>query len=423
MLDRRNVTALLGALPAAALLGSQAWAAETIPFYASAGPKLTCYGLDVAEASLSSLGSITVPANVQYAWPHPSRKFLYVVASNTQPGSGPMGPTGADKNHYAIAYAVAADGSLTEHGPRRLLPSRPLHVSTDHAGHFLFTAYNVPSRVTVHRLSGDGSIGEEVSQDPKCDFGIYAHQVRVTPGDKTLILCSRGNDAARGKPEDPGHIEVLAVKDGKLSNLQTIKPGASGLGFGPRHLDFHPNGRFVYVSLERENSIAVFGLKPDGTLTPEPLFLKSALTDPAGKEKHPGQGVGPIHVHPNGRFVYQTNRGSGTKEVGGRKVANGGENDVVVWAVNPSTGEPTLIQRAWTDGYELRTFTMDPGGQVLIAASTTPMQVEQEGVLSTVSAGLSVYKMGADGKLTSRNKYDVDTSAGVQFWAGLLTMA
>jgi len=423
MLNRRNVTALLGALPSALLLGSEAKAATAIPFYASAGPKLTVYGLDVAAASLTPLGSITVPANVQYAWAHPTRKFLYIVASNTQPGSGPMGATGADKNHYAIAYAVGADGSLTEHGPRRTLPSRPLHVCTDHAGHFLFIAYNVPSRVTVHRLSGDGSIGDEVAQDPKCDFGIYAHQVRVTPGDKTLILCSRGNDAANGKPEDPGHIEVFAVKDGRLSNLQTIKPGASGLGFGPRHLDFDPAGRFAYVSLERENSLAVFGLKPDGTLTPEPLFLKSALTDPQGKDKHPGQGVGPIHVHPNGRFVYQTNRGSGTVERNGHKVSNGGENDVAVWSVNPATGEPTLIQRGWTDDYELRTFAIDPSGQILIAASTTPMQVEEQGVLSLVSAGLTVYRMEADGKLSAGHKYEVDTSAGIQFWSGLLTMA
>jgi 6-phosphogluconolactonase (cycloisomerase 2 family) len=404
-------------------VGGPAQAAEAIPFYASTGPKLTLYGVDVAAASLTRGISFTLPANVQYAWPHPSGEFLYVVASNAQPGSGPMGATGADKNHYAFAFTVGPDGSLREHGPRRLLPSRPLHVSTDHAGRFLFIAYNVPSRVTVHKLSADGSIGEEVAQDPKTDFGIYAHQVRVTPNDKTLILCSRGNDAANGKPEDPGHIEVFNFKNGRLSNLQTIKPGASGLGFGPRHLDFDPAGRFAYVSLERENSLAVFGLKPDGTLTPEPLFLKSALTDPQGKEKHPGQGVGPIHVHPNGRFVYQTNRGSGTREVGGRKVSNGGENDVAVWAVDPASGEPTLIQRAWTDAYELRTFAMDPAGQVLIAASTTPMQIEEQGVFSLVSASLTIYRMGADGKLTSANKLDVDTGAGIQFWSGLLTMA
>src|SRR5262249_41658541 len=155
--------------------------------------------------------------------------------------------------------------------------------------------------------------------------------------------------------------------------------------------------------------IAVFGLKPDGTLTPEPLFLKNALTAPQGKDKHPGQGVGPIHVHPNGRFVYQTNRGSGTVERNGKRVSNGGENNIVVWSINPATGEPSLIQRAWTEDYELRTFAMDPSGRVLITASTTSMQVEEQGVLSQVSAGLSVYQAGADGKLMYARKYDVDS--------------
>jgi 6-phosphogluconolactonase (cycloisomerase 2 family) len=333
-----------------------------------------------------------------------------------------MGPTGADKNHYALAFKIdPATGALTRHGERRLLPVRPLHITTDHTGAFLFVAYNVPSQVTVHRLNPDGSIGEQIAQRGTPNFGIYAHQVRVTPGNKTLILCSRGNDAAGGKPEDPGQIQVFGFKGGQLSNLQTVTVG-NGLGFGPRHLDFDPGGRFAYVSLERENSIAVFGLKPDGTLSPQPLFVKNALTDPGSKEKHPGQGVGPIHVHPNGRFVYQTNRGSGTMEVKGKRVSNGGENNVVVWAINPATGEPTLIQRAWTDDYELRTFAMDPSGQVLVAASTTPMQLLQEDVLSLIGAGLSVYRAGADGKLTYVHKYDVDTRGGIQFWSGLLNM-
>jgi 6-phosphogluconolactonase (cycloisomerase 2 family) len=402
---------------------AQTRAQSAVAFYSATGPKLTHYSLDVGTTNLTLKDSITLPANVQYAWPHPLRRFLYVVASNGQPGSGPMGVTGADKNHYAIALRVAADGAVEEHGQRKLLPSRPIHCTTDQAGRLLFTAHNLPSRVTVHRLKLDGTIDEEVPQDAKLDFGIYAHQVRVTPGDKSLVLCSRGNDAANGKPEDPGHIEIFSIRGGKLAPLQTIKPGAQGLGFGPRHLDFSPDGRFVHVSLERQNSLAVFGLKPDGTMTPEPLFVKSALTDPQGKQKHPGQGVGPIHAHPNGRFVYQTNRGSGLTSLAGKQVSNGGENNIVVWAINPATGEPSLVQRAWTDDFELRTFAMDPSSQILIAASTTPMQVEQQGIFSIVSAGLSVYRVGADGKLTMAHKYDVDTSGGLQFWAGTLTMA
>jgi len=98
-------------------------------------------------------------------------------------------------------------------------------------------------------------------------------------------------------------------------------------------------------------------------------------------------------------------------DVGGRKVSNGGENNVVVWAIDPATGEPTLLQRAWTDDYELRTFSIDPSGKVLIAASTTPMQVQEQGVLSTIGAGLSVYRIGDDGKLTFVHKHNVDTAA------------
>jgi 6-phosphogluconolactonase len=427
MLNRRDIAAALGALPGSVLLGEKAWAAGTIPFYASTGPNLTLYRLNVETASLAPAGKVTLPANVQYAWPHPSRKILYVAASNGQPGSGPTGAVGADKNHYALAFAIAPDGTLTPHGERRLLPVRPLHLTTDQAGEYLFIAYNVPAQVTVHRLNPDGTIGEQVPQTGNLDFGIYAHQVRITPAGHTLAVCSRGNDAAGTKPEDPGHIEVLGFKNGQLRNLQSIAPssiaGGNGLGFGPRHLDFHPNGRFAFVSLERQNSLAVFGVKADGTFTPEPLFLKNALTDPGGKAKHPGQGVGPIHVHPNGRFVYQTNRGSGTVEVAGRKVSNGGENNVVVWAIDPASGEPSLIQRAWSDDYELRTFAIDPSGAVLIAASTTAMQVQEQGVFSTIGAGLSVYRVGGDGKLTFVHKTDVDTRAGTQFWCGLLTMA
>jgi 6-phosphogluconolactonase len=418
MLNRRDFTLGAGAIGAAAF-ADPAQAQSTVPFYASAGPRLNLYDLDISAANLTPKGGVTLPANLQYAWPHPSKKFLYVAASNSQPPSGPAGVAGGEKRHYAIAYRVAADGSLTEHGPRRLLTVRPLHLSTDHAGRFLFIAYNIPSHITVHRIEADGTIGDEVVQTGQPDFGIYAHQIRATPGNKTLTLCSRGNDATASKPEDPGHIEVFGFQDGQLTNLQSIAPHGNGLGFGPRHLDFHPNGRFVYVSLERENSLAVFGLKPDGTLSTEPLFYKSTISDPDGKEKHPGQTAGPIHVHPSGHFVYQTNRGSGTTDMGGKKVSNGGENNVVVWAIDPKTGEPSLIQRAEAHGFELRTFTMDPSSRVLIAASTTPMLMADG---STVSAGLSLYRAGTDGKLDFARKIDVDTSSGIQFWCACLNM-
>jgi 6-phosphogluconolactonase len=421
MLNRRSFASLLAGT--AALRGAAVNAAgATLPFYASAGQELTLYDLDVAAASLTRRGSVTLPANVQYAWPHPNRKFLYVIASNGQPPSGPNGAAGADKNHYAIAYKVGPDGALTQHGKPALLPVRPLHASVDNTGSHLLIAYNIPAMVTVHRLNADGTIGDEVKQTGNPGFGIYAHQVRPTPSGRTVTVCSRGNDATATKPEDPGHIEVFGFADGQLTNLQSIAPG-DGHGFGPRHLDFHPNGRFAYVSLERENALFVYAMDGNGKLSGDPLFKRSALTDPDGKAKHPGQGVGPIHVHPNGRFVYQTNRGSGTMDFDGRKVWNGGENGMVVYAVNPGSGEPTLIQRIDAQGFELRTFTIDPGGKVLIAASTTALLVREEDAVRTVSAGLTLFRIGDDGKLSFVRKVNIDTSKGTQFWCGLLSMA
>src|SRR5271169_2194802 len=118
--------------------------AKTV-YYASVGPALTLYDIDADTASLTKRGSVMLPANIQYAWPHPSKRFLYVISSNGGPG------TAGDK-HYASALTIdPATCSLRLHGDPATLPSRPIHASTDASGGFLLTAYNNPSNITVHR--------------------------------------------------------------------------------------------------------------------------------------------------------------------------------------------------------------------------------------------------------------------------------
>ena len=129
MLNRRDFhRGLPGRSVAGCRLAQRATTA--LPFYASAGPELTLSDLDVGAATLTPRVGVTLPANLQYAWPHPSRHFLYVVASNSQPPTGPTGVAGADKHHYAIAYRIGADGALTPARHAALLPARPLHVTT-----------------------------------------------------------------------------------------------------------------------------------------------------------------------------------------------------------------------------------------------------------------------------------------------------
>jgi 6-phosphogluconolactonase (cycloisomerase 2 family) len=83
---------------------------------------------------------VTLPANVQYAWPHPSRRSLYVTSSDGGPGR-------SGNTHHATAFRILAGGALQIHGNSQPLPSRPIHNSVDVSGGYLLTAYNNPSGV------------------------------------------------------------------------------------------------------------------------------------------------------------------------------------------------------------------------------------------------------------------------------------
>jgi 6-phosphogluconolactonase len=380
-------------------------AASRTVYYASIGPALTLFDIDVEDTTLTKRGTVTLPANIQYAWPHPSRRFLYVVSSNGGPGI-------VGDKHFAHAFAIdPVSGALELHGSPAALPSRPIHCSVDAKGEYLLAAYNTPSNVTVHHLNADGTIGAPVAQPEKPDTGIYAHQVRVAPDNRTAMLVTRGNNPSAGKPEDPGAIKTFAFDKGVLKNLASIAPG-NGLGFGPRHLDFHATASLVFVSIERQNKLYVYGLDTDTGLSRDPLFIKETLLNP-GIGAH--QGAGAIHVHPNGKFVYLTNRTFPASGSGGdRESSVGGENSVAVFAIDQKTGEPDLIQNIDGRGVQLRTFGIDPSGRMLVAASIMPVGAQ--------TAGMTAFRIGDDGKLTLVRKYDVDVGGHQQFWSGMVTL-
>jgi 6-phosphogluconolactonase (cycloisomerase 2 family) len=381
-------------------------------FYQSIGPELARYDIDIEGTALTRRDAVSTPgANVQYVWPHPSKEVLYVVSSDGGPGTIP------GTKHVATAFRIdPTSGALTPHGGTAPLPSRPVHCSVDRSGGYLLTAYNYPSNITVHRIKPDGTLGDPIAPREKPDVGIFAHQVLTTPGNQTAIMVTRGNNPEATKPEDPGALKVYGFRDGALSNLASIARG-NGLGFGPRHFDIHPIKPWLFLSVERQSELHVYKLNDDGTLPRDALFIKNALGDRANHGH--AQMAGAIHVHPNGRFVYMTNRNSSTEEVGGRKVFKSGENNVAVFAINQTTGEPKLIQNIDAHTIHLRTFAVDPSGRLLIAASILPMAMRDG---STLPAGLVLYRIGDDGKLTFARKYDVDTGRFMQFWTGIVTL-
>jgi 6-phosphogluconolactonase (cycloisomerase 2 family) len=377
-------------------------------YYASVGAVLKSFDVDADGAELRERSAVSLPANVQYAWPHPSGRYLYVVSSNGGPG------TPGDK-HFANAFAIdAATGTLRPHGEPAALPSRPIHASLDRSGSYLLTAYNDPSGLTVHRIGGDGAIGAPVAQAADLDTGIYAHQILATPSNRCVVLVTRGNNATASKPEDPGAIKTFAFDNGKLRNLASIAPG-KGFGFGPRHLDFHPTRPWVFVSIERQNKLFVYELNETTGLSREPFVIKESLSDP----KTPAaQGAGAIHVHANGKFVYLTNRTFPARD-GGREVSLGGEDNLAVFAIDQNSGEPKPIQHIDGKGVQLRTFGIDASGRLLVAASIMPM-LRSDG--TTVPAGMTVFRIAGDGRLAFVRKYDMDVGSAQQFWSGMIAL-
>src|SRR6201999_4579729 len=415
MIDRRSFAALLaGVVATPRSAWSQMTSSKTV-FYASVGPALTLYQIDIDGAGLTRRDTVMLPANVQYIWRHPSAPFLYVATSNG--GSSSLGIKG-DRHFLSARRIDPGSGALTAHGPDAPLAARPIHMSLDRTGAYALVAYNSPSGATVHRIAADGTIGEEVKQTEKPDGGIFAHQIRTTPANDAAILVTRGNDAAGAKPEDPGALKMFGFKDGQLNNRGSVAPNG-GYGFGPRHLDFHPSLPLVYVSLERENKLNVYRLK-DGVLDPDVIFSKDTLAEPGNIRSR--QAASTVHIHPNGRYAYVGNRASDTVDFQGKKVFPGGENNIAVFAIDPSSGEPTLVQSADVHGIHPRTFSLDPGGNMLVAANLQTMLVRDGDSVKTMPANLATYHVGADGKLTFAHNYDVDTADAQQFWSGMVAL-
>ncbi len=275
--------------------------------YASAGAELIQYDVNAKDAFLVKRSSIRLPANVQYAWAHPSGKYFYVAwsdggASVAAPGTAVV-PRG--KLHGVSAFRIdPISGALQALGQPISVSARPIHLSVDRSGTHVLIAYNDPSGVTVHRLNGDGTLGAMVEQPFPLDTGIYAHQIEVDASNRIAILVTRGNGPTKDKAEDRGAVKVFSYADGVLKNRASIAPNG-GVNFQPRHLDFHPSQPWVFVSLERQSKLQVYQMTKDGSLGASPLFTKGSLADPARQALR--QNAGTVHIHPNGRFVNQAN--------------------------------------------------------------------------------------------------------------------
>jgi 6-phosphogluconolactonase (cycloisomerase 2 family) len=374
-----------------------------VAVYASVGEELIAFSADIDRATLTKQSSVMLPGFVQEAWVSSSGPFLYVAWSNGGASYNGTGVTPAGDKHGITAYRVDSSGGLHVHGAPAPIQSRPIYITGDASNRHLLVAYNDPSGISVHNINADGTIGSDVPQSGSQDVGIYAHQVRVLPTNNAVILVTRGNEPTSTTREDPGALKVFRYDNGQLTNVASIAP-SNGIGFRSRHLDFHPTRPWVFLTLEAQNRLEVFGIT-NGTLTPQPLFSKATLADGTGVKA--GQTASTIHVHPGGNFVYVANRG-----------AAGGTNNIAVFRIDQQTGEPSLIQNVDTHGSTPRTFSLDPSGRMLVVGNQTTTSVAGK----MVPANLALFRIRPDGMLEFVRTYDLAVGRKPLWWTGLVPL-
>ena len=129
-----------------------------------------------------------------------------------------------------------ATGALTPHGEPIRLPTRPIHMTLDSQSQHILVAFNNPSSVRVYRINKDFTPGEEVKQPGTMDAGIFAHQVRVTPDNRHVVLVTRGNEGTATKARGPGRAEGVRLQErravqrslDRAERRQGIRPAPSG---------------------------------------------------------------------------------------------------------------------------------------------------------------------------------------------------
>ncbi len=416
MIGRRRFNTLLAATAgwvAAGSLGTAGAQSQSRgAIYASVGARLYRIRRD-GDSLVREPRPLILPAQVQEGWQHPSGRYFYIASSDQRTSTARV------RHHYLNAFRVDSTGDLQPFGGAVELPHRPIYITVDQRGEYLLSAYSFPSSLSVHRLNADGSIGDMVVQRASLDAGFYAHSVYVMPSNRTVVLPTRGNEPEPGvHTEDPGGLYLYGFDNGQLTNKQTVAPNG-GLAYRARHADFHPSGRWVYVDLETQNLLHTYAIRPDDTLSEEPLFVSTTLAAPEAYRG--GQTTSSIRMHPtDGRTLYVANRGRGTEVFRGETVSNGTENTIAVFSVDPATGEPTLVQTIDSHSIAVRTMAFQPDGRSMVATSPEPGYVRDQGRLVTMPAALTLYDIQADGRLAYRSTLQVDTRGETMFWCGVV---
>lgn len=293
--------------------------------------------LDEETGALRPVSAATGIARPSFLDLGPGGRTLYAVAEIEEDPGGALS-----------AYRVSEDGSeLTLLNRQPTGAWGPCHVRVDREGRYALVANYAGGAVTVFPIAEDGSLGERSeliqhsgsSVNPDRQAEAHPHSCNLDPSERVVLVPDLGMDRV-----------VLYRLDREKGRLDTnpvpwapARPGA-----GPRHLDFHPNGRWVYVCNELDSTITAYRYDAESGGMEE---MQSLSTLP---DRYQGVSyTADVHVHPDGGFVYVSNRG----------------HDSLAGFAIASDGELTAIGQTSTGGEIPRNFAIHPDGRLVLAAN------------------------------------------------------
>jgi len=294
------------------------------------------YRFDTQTGEFSTTLPVTGGFNSSYLAVSADRKNVYAVS---EAGNG---------NGSVSAYAFdPVSGELTFINSVLSEGDHPCYVSVDKKKKFVFVGNYSGGNLISVPLNEDGSLSFDVQNIQHQGSSInkerqekaHVHSVVLSPDHRYLMVADLGADKVFQYRVDVSKPQPLTPAPTPFVNA---KPGG-----GPRHLTFHPNGKFAYLVLEMEGAVVAFDYK-DGKLSEKQTI---SMLAPAFKGK---VSAADIHISPDGKFLYASNRGDA--------------NELAIFSIDQA-GKLSLAGHQSVLGKIPRNFAIDPTGNFLLAAN------------------------------------------------------
>ena len=294
------------------------------------------FRFDDGSGELTPLGLVAETPSPSFLTASADGRFVFAVNELQSFGGAATGSV----TSFSVDPATA---KLTEINAQPTQGAGPCHLVLDRTGRYLVVANYGGGNFALLPVGADGRLqpatsvvtGQAAEPSTAKPLG---HSVGFDEGNKFLITADKGLN------------RMLVFRfNAATGALTPNQPASVALppGSGPRHYAFHPNGEWLFTISEQAATITTFAWDPkSGSLT----ATGSVPTRPSGVTTG---STAEIAVHPNGRFVYGSNRG---------------HDSIAVFSVG-AHGALTLVEHELTRGQTPRNFALDPTGRWLIAAN------------------------------------------------------